>query len=151
MYKKILFGTCLTDYCSKIFNHALTLAQENDARLMIYYGLGKLNLNQEDTVQAIKAAEVQATEAYVGRMAAKGFDNYAINVSDGDVAGEMTKLARNAGADLIVMGTATDTPLAMGESINTGTLGPIVSEMLLQAPCPVQVIPPSMLPGLAVG
>ena len=68
MYKKILFGTCLTDYCNHIFNFALNLAKENDAKLWIYYGLGRLNLDESKVEQAIKEAESKVAQAYVGQM-----------------------------------------------------------------------------------
>ncbi|MCD4720729.1 MAG: universal stress protein [Desulfobacula sp.] len=151
MYKKILFGTCLTDYCEHIFNFALNLAKENDAKLWIYYGIGRLNLDEPKAEQAIKEAEARVTKAYVEQMKDRGFDNYVINVSDGDVVSELSKLARNAAVDLMVMGTSTDTPLAMGETTNAGSLGPIAADTLLWAPCPVMIIPPSLIPGLARG
>ncbi|MBT6341560.1 MAG: universal stress protein [Desulfobacula sp.] len=151
MYKKILFGTCLTEYCNHIFNFALTLAKENDAKLWIYYGLGRLNLDESKAEQAIKESETKVAQAYVKQMKERGFDNYAINVSDGDVVSEFSKLARNAAVDLMVMGTSTKAPLAMGESSNVGSLGPTTAEAVLWAPCPVMIIPPSLIPGLARG
>jgi nucleotide-binding universal stress UspA family protein len=151
MYKKILFGTCLTEYCNHIFNFALNLAQENDAKLWIYYGLGRLNLDEAGVEQAIKKAETQVAQAYVGQMKDRDFNNYAINVSDGDVVSELSKLARNAAMDLMVMGTSTDVPLAMGGSSDVRPLGATTAEAVLWAPCPVMLIPPSMIPGLARG
>ncbi len=151
MLKKLLFGSCLTEYCDHIFNYALNLAQENDAKLWIYYGLGRLNLSEEKVVEAINLAEVKVTEAYVDKMKKQDFTNYAINVSDGDVVSEISKLARNAGIDAMVMGTSTAAPLAVGESVNTGSLGSTTAETILWAPCPVIIVPPSLIPGLARG
>jgi nucleotide-binding universal stress UspA family protein len=151
MYKKILFSTCLTEYCNHIFNFALNFAKENDAKLLIYNGIGRLNLDEVAMEQAIKEAETKVADAYEGQMKAREFDNYAINVIDGDVASELSRLARNAAVDLMIMGTSTDTPLEMGGSPNTGSLGPITADALLWAPCPVLVIPPSLIPGLARG
>jgi hypothetical protein len=65
MFKKILFGSCLTEYCDHIFNYALNLAQENDAKLWIYHGLGRLNLSEEKVLDAINQAEARVKEAYV--------------------------------------------------------------------------------------
>jgi len=151
MYKKILFGTCLTDYCDHIFNFALNLAKENDAKLWIYYGIGRLNLDEAKAEQAVKEAESNVAKAYVKKMKDRGFDNYVINVSEGDVVSEVSKLARNAAVDLMVMGTSTNTPLALGGSPNVGSLGPIIADAVLWAPCPVMIIPPSLIPGLARG
>jgi len=151
MYKKILFSTCLTDYCNHIFHFALNLAKENDARLWIYHGLGKMNFDEAKVEQAIKEAEAKVTEAYVGQMKDSGFDNYAINVGDGDIVSELSKLARNSAVDLMVMGTSTETPVAMGESTSVVPLGEITAEALLWAPCPVIIVPPSLIPGLARG
>ena len=151
MYKKILFGTCLTEYCDHIFNFALNLAKENDAKLWIYYGLGRLNLDEANVEHAIKEAEDKVAQAYVKKMKDKGFEDYAINVSDGDVVSEISKLARNAGIDLMVMGTSTEVPIASGESVNVRPLGPVAAETVLWAPCPVLIVPPSLIPGLASG
>ena len=149
MYKRILFGTCLTEYCEHIFRFALKLAMENDAKLWIYHGLGRLNMSEEQVVAAIREAEKRVAEAYVEQMRARGFNNYMINVSDGDVVSEMVKLARNASVDVLVMGTSTQAPLATGESVNVGPLGPVTAETILWSPCPVLVVPPALIPGLA--
>ena len=149
MFKKILFGSCLTEYCDHIFNYALNLAKENDAKLWIYHGLGRLNLSEEKVVEAINQAEVKVKEAYVDKMKQQDFTNYVINVSDGDVVSEISKLARNAGIDAMVMGTSTNAPIELGETVNTGPLGSITAETILWAPCPVIIVPPSLIPGLA--
>jgi nucleotide-binding universal stress UspA family protein len=151
MYKKILFGTCLTEYCNHIFNYALQLAKENDAKLWIYYNLGNSNSDEKQTEQAIKEAEIKVAQMYVDQMKGRGFTNNAINVSDGEVVREISTLARNAAVDLIIMGTSTHTPLTAGESTSNGTFGPVAAETVLRAPCPVLIIPPSLIPGLARG
>jgi len=151
MFKKILFGTCLKEYCDHIFNFALNLAKENDAKLWIYHGLGRLNVSAEKVEEAINEAEARAKELYVERMKNQGFTSYVINVSDGDVVSEMSKMARNAAIDIMVMGTSTEAPIAVGESINVGPLGPVATETLLCAPCPVLIVPPALIPGLARG
>jgi nucleotide-binding universal stress UspA family protein len=151
MFKKILFGSCLTEYCDHIFNYALNLAQENDAKLWIYHGLGRLNLSEEKVLDAINQAEARVKEAYVDKMRKQDFTNYAINVSDGDVVSEISKLARNAGIDAMVMGTSTNAPIELGETVNTGPLGSITAETILWAPCPVIIVPPALVPGLARG
>jgi len=151
MYKKILFNTCLTEYCDHIFKFALNLAMENDAKLWIYYGLGRINGDKEKVELVIKEGEAKVAQAYVEKMREKTFDNYAINVTDGDVVGEISKLARNAAVDLIVLGTSTELPLSMGEGPSVESFGTIAMNAILRAPCPVLVIPPSMIPGLARG
>jgi len=151
MYKKILFGTCLTDYCDHIFNFALNLAKENEASLWIYHGLGRIAGDEADVRQAIETAEEKVAAAYVDRMKKKGFSDYRINVSEGDVVSEVSKLARNAGIDLMVMGTSTEVPVPAGESIKIPPLGPVVADTILWAPCPVLVVPPALIPGLASG
>ena len=151
MYKKILFGSCLTEYCDHIFNFALNMAKENDAKLCVYYGLGHLNGSEAEVSEAIKAAETKVAAAYVDRMKKQEFTDYIINVSEGDVVSEISKLARNAGIDLMVMGTSAEVPIAAGESVNVRPLGPVVSEAVLWAPCPVLIVPPALIPGLASG
>ena len=151
MFKKILFGTCLTEYCEHIFHYALNLAKDNNASLWIYYGLGRNKLGQDEVDKAIKDAQTRVANAYVDKIKAKGLTDYKINVSDGDVVSEMTKLARNAGVVVMVMGTSTNAPISTGEDINVGPLGPTVSETILWAPCPVLVVPPALAPGLVQG
>jgi len=149
MYKKILFNTCLTEYCDHVFNFALNLAMENDAKLWIYYGLGRLNGDKNKIELVIKEGEAKVTQAYVEQMRGRAFDNYAINVTDGDVVGEISKLARNAAVDLMVLGTSTELPLSMGEDPGVESIGTVATNSILRAPCPVLVVPPSMIPGLA--
>ena len=151
MFKKILYGSCLTEYCGHIFNFVLNLAKENNAKLWIYHGLGRLNSSEENVTEAIKEAEARVTEAYVDRMKKQGFANYMINVSDGDEVNEITKLARNAKIDVMVIGTSTEAPIEAGEGMTTGFLGPTATKTILNAPCPVIVVPPALIPGLAQG
>jgi len=151
MYKKILFGTCLTEYCGSVFNFAFNLARENNAKLWIYHGLGRHTGSEAEATEAIKAAEIKVAETYVDRMQKQKFTKYFINVSTGDVASELLKLARNAGIGLIVMGTSDTVPIAAGESINARPLGPVISETAIGAPCPVLIVPPSLIAGLASG
>ncbi len=151
MYTKILFGTCLTDYCDHIFNFALNLAAENNARLWIYHGLGRLDTDEKETIERIKDSETRMVAAYSERMKNRGFSDYMINVSDGDPVSEMVKLAKNAGVDAIVIGTSTETPLEAGEGAMSSSLGATAARIILKAPCPVIVVPPALLPGLAIG
>lgn len=148
MYKKILFCACLTEFCEHGFKFSLKTAKENDARLWIYHGLGRLNMSEDEVTNAVKDAENRMGELFGEKMKQQGFDNYAINVSDGDVVSEITKLARNINADVTIMGTSTKPPLAAGESANMSPLGTVTAETLLWAPCPVLVVPPAMVPGL---
>ena len=89
--------------------------------------------------------------AYSEWMKNREFSDYMINVSDCDPVGEMVKLAKNAGIDAIVIGTSTDIPLQAGEGAMSSSLGTTAVEVILKAPCPVIVVPPAFLPGLAKG
>jgi nucleotide-binding universal stress UspA family protein len=148
MNKKILFCTCLTEYCDHIFNFALNIAKESDAKLWIYHGLGRLNSSEEEKLETIKKTEDRVKEIYEDKLKKSGVKNYMINISDGEITTEITKLARNAKIDLIVMGTSTQAPLDIGESVNVGPLGPTAAETILWSPCPVLMVPPAMIPGL---
>lgn len=89
-------------------------------------------------------------ELFGAKMKEQGFDNYAINVSDGDIVSEITKLARNINVDVIIMGTSTKVPTAAGESTKMSPLGAVTAETVLWAPCPVLIVPPALVPGLAM-
>ncbi len=151
MYKKILFGTCLTEYCDHIFTFALNLAKENDAKLWIYHGLGRLRLDKEKRAQAIKEGKIRVANVYVEQMKNQGFTHYAVNVSEGDVVSEMSKFARNAGIDVLIIGTSTQVPIDVGESVTVKPLGKVASAIILSAPCPVLIVPPALIPGLTHG
>ena len=64
MYKRILFSTCMTEYCEHTFTFALNMAKENNAKLWIYHGLGRLNLSEDETNKKIAAAEARVKETY---------------------------------------------------------------------------------------
>jgi len=72
-------------------------------------------------------------------------------VSAGDEVSEISKLAGNAQIEVMVVGTSTKTPLEVGEGAMVSTLGSTVYETILKPPCPVIVVPPALLPGLAQG
>ena len=148
MFQKILICTDLTKYCDHVFSYGLDMAKEYDARLWIYHGLGRLHLSEEETEQEIKKAEAHVLEAYRDSLKKNGFEKYIINVSDGDVVSEITKLARNAGVDIILMGPSAKEPVAVGEDVRVAPLGPVTADTILWAPCPVMTIPPALLPGL---
>lgn len=124
------------------------MAIENDAKLWIYHGLGRLKMGQAGVEAAINEAEAKVKTAYADKMKARGFNNYQINVTEGDVISELTKLARNTSADIMVMGTSTDAPIDTGDSTNVGSFGETAQEIILWVSCPVLVVPPSMVPGL---
>lgn len=148
MFKKILICTDLTKYCDHVVSYGLNMAKEHDARFWIYHGLGRLHLSEEETEQAIKRGEARVVEAYGDKIKKNGFEKYTINVSDGDVVSEITKLARDAKVDVIFMGPSTKEPVMVGEDVRVAPLGHVAAETILWAPCPVMVIPPAMLPGL---
>ena len=92
MYKRILFSTCMTEYCEHVFTFALNMAKENNAKLWIYHSLGRLNLSEDETNKKIEEAEARVKEAYGNKLIDKGLEDYMINVSDGDIVSEITKL-----------------------------------------------------------
>ncbi len=96
-----------------------------------------------------KDAEAKAKTTYANKMKDRGFKNYPINVTDGDVVSELTELARNTSADILAMGTSTDAPIDTGDSTNVGSFGETAQEIILWAPCPVMIIPPATVPRLA--
>ena len=51
----------------------------------------------------------------------QNFTNYSINVSDGDVVSEISKLARNAGIEAMVMGTSTGCAPCIGSECQYGS------------------------------
>ena len=103
----------------------------------------------KDSDKAIQRAEERLAEAYVDQMTAEGFTAYMINTSRGETVREIVALVRNAEIDVIVMGTSTRTPMDTGDGTHESTLGHVTSDILLRAPCPVLIVPPALLPGLA--
>ena len=148
MFKKVLFCTDLTKYCEHVFDYVFNIVKEYDARLWIYHGLGRLHLGEEETDKEIKNVGARLSDAYADKMKKQGFDKYVLNVTDGDIVSEITKLARNAKIDVIFMGPSTKEPVMVGEEVRVAPLGHVATETILWAPCPVMIIPPAMLPGL---
>ncbi|NVL90559.1 MAG: universal stress protein [Desulfobacterales bacterium] len=148
MFKKILICTDLSKYCDHVVSYGLNMAKEHDARFWIYHGLGRLHLSEKETEQEIKRGEARMVEAYMDRIKKSGLEKYTINVSDGDVVSEITKLARNTKTDMILMGPSAKEPTAAGEDVRVAPLGPVTTDTILWAPCPVMIIPPALLPGL---
>lgn len=148
MFEKILVSTDLTKYCDHVFNYGLEMAKKYNAKLWIFHGLGRLHLSEEEILEEIKKGGIRVTEVYRDKMKKQGFENYVINVSDGDIVSEITKLARNTKVDLILMGASTKEPTQLGEDVRVGPLGPVARDTILWAPCPVMIIPPARVPGL---
>ena len=148
MFKKVLFCTDLTKYCDHVFGYVFNMVTKYHARLWIYHGLGRMHLSEKETAEKIKKEGARVVKAYADKMKKEGFDKYVINVTDGDIVSEITKLARDARVDVIFMGPSTKEPVAVGEDVRVAPLGRVVSETILWAPCPIMVIPPAMLPGL---
>lgn len=141
MFTKILWATDGSDNADQALIVAKSLASEEGATLTIAHVVQKI-ATSGDAAIAWHADEEQV-EAKLKRIASElskeGFDATLkiIKHVGPQPAHEIADLAREAGSDLIVVGTR-------GHSAITGLmLGSVTQRLLHIAPCPVLVVPPA--------
>ena len=141
MFKKILWATDGSDNADKALAVAKSLASQEGAELTIVHVVQKI-ATSGDAALAWYADE-EKVEAKVRRIASE-LSEEGLNPSLKIVthvgpqpAHQIADLAREADADLIVVGTH-------GHSAISGLLlGSVTQRLLHVAPCPVLVVPPA--------
>lgn len=132
-YRTILCGFDFSAHALGALDEAARLARAHSARLIIAHVVDSRPLPPYQT-DSIEAAEVDhARQALQTRLANAGLDdiNWEIIVSAGAPWRELNDMARELGADLIIMGTA-------GLSgLDHLLLGSVTERVMRAAPCPV--------------
>ena len=123
--KKILYPTDFSSYSNQAYLHAVTLAETHGASLTIVYVYAP---NTEGGDRRHWRSQLEQI-----RPAKPGIPVHHVFL-EGDPAGEIVRYGRDAGIDLIVMGTHGHTGLAHV------LLGSVTSKIIRQAPCPVLTV-----------
>lgn len=140
MFKTIVWATDGSESADRAMTTATTLARDNDAALIVVHCIeymvgprsgGVTVLPDEDDVRA-------KIDAQVDSLKADGIDAKATFISGSSLSGTahmIADVARDAGADVIVVGTR-------GRTLLAGLLLGSVTERLLHvAPCPILAVP----------
>ena len=154
-YKTILYATDLGDHMRPVFRHAISLARQYDANIIMIHVVEALDETGEwvlrtylpeaaDTFRKkslkkiLKKMEQRVMEFYQDELSDK--DRKGGMVSDivavaGDCAEQIHKHAESLDVDLIVMGTHTD------DSLGHGLLGSTECKLTHISKRPVLVVP----------
>ncbi len=140
MFKTILWATDGTPNADRALPYAKALAQQNAASLIVAHVIEKY-ASHKDSALAVHADEEQV-EAKLKKVAAQLSDEGVttelkiITHVGPQPAHQIADLAREAGADLILVGSR-------GHGAVVGLmLGSVTQRLLHVSPCPVLVIPP---------
>jgi nucleotide-binding universal stress UspA family protein len=140
MFKVIISGSDGSEHADRALECARGLAEEGSARLLVVHvkeitvgrGAGyPVQTDEEEVEQKIQAQVKELKEA--------GLDaSYEqLGASAGGAAHAIADAAKDAGADLIVVGTRGQAPI-------TGLLlGSVTNRLLHVASCPVLAVPPA--------
>jgi nucleotide-binding universal stress UspA family protein len=147
MFKTIVWSTDATENADRALPYAKALAQREGSRLVVVHVVEKYASHKASGL-AVYADEPEVEgelKKLVAELSEEGFSTELKIVSHvgPQPAQEIADLAREAGADLIVVGTR-------GHAAITGLLlGSVTQRLLHVAPCPVMVIPPVETPASA--
>jgi nucleotide-binding universal stress UspA family protein len=144
MFKKILWATDGTENADRALPYAKALAQEEGTALVVAHVVERYASHKASGL-AVHADEEQV-EAKLKKLGAQlseeGLETDLTIVSHvgPQPAHEIADIAREAGADLIVVG-------CRGHAAITGLMvGSVTQRLLHVSPCPVLVVPPTKVP-----
>jgi nucleotide-binding universal stress UspA family protein len=137
--KSILYPTDFSTYSNQAYFHALALAETHGASLTILHVYVPGTTTPETPVDRAADREHWRNELLTIRPLDPGIPVHHV-LAEGDPATEILRCARDAGADLIVMGTHGRT------GIQRLLMGSVAEQVMRKAPCSVLVV---KLPGAA--
>jgi nucleotide-binding universal stress UspA family protein len=132
--KKILYPTDFSSYSNQAYFHAISLAEKHNASLTVLFVYNP----DTTTTPGSQGDEVADRRYWQGQLEQIRPVDTSIPVShvllEGDPAGEIVRYGRDAGVDLIVMGTHGRT------GVERLLMGSVAEKVLRDAPCSVLVV-----------
>ena len=145
MFKTIVWATDGTENADQALPYAKALAQEEEGAALVVAHVVEKYASHKASGLAVHADEEQV-EAKLKKLAAQLSDEglgtalKIVSHVGPQPAHEIADIAREAGADLIVVG-------CRGHAAITGLMiGSVTQRLLHVAPCPVLVVPPTEVP-----
>lgn len=132
----VLFATDFSAHSLGALPHALSLAQENQARLILLHVLQHNGLNAPSLSQTAIAAAFSKLKELIP----EGTDNWCrpeTLVESGEPASRILEIGKEHGADLIVLGVRNSTE-HLGSAIRLGRA--TAHKVVVDAPCPVLTV-----------
>jgi nucleotide-binding universal stress UspA family protein len=133
--KTILHPTDFSDPAQKSFQFACALAEDMKARLIVFYVVPPVGAFMDDLIDYTSPDHELKAWSRLRDLQQTALDGYGleidIDLSEGDPATEILKVARQRHCDLIVMGTHGRTGL--GHIL----MGNVAERVVRKAPCPV--------------
>jgi nucleotide-binding universal stress UspA family protein len=139
MFKQIILAFKFSSACRSALEKAIQLSIENDAELLIFHALDyRLTEMDEQDPKLIKINQ-QMEEKFETeiRPLLGSFPKFKFGCSPTDPGLEICKIARQAQADLILLGCH-DEP----EKPHLARLDYVGMTILEKSPCPVMLVPP---------
>ncbi|MEG1609567.1 MAG: universal stress protein [Bilophila sp.] len=134
LFSNIVFCTDFSECADAAFTFALQTAMELEAKLYLVHavdlGSTGMGLDQSEIERREQKMKERIEKEYVSRMGK--FSNYEILVREGVPYMEILKVARENGADLIVMAHH-----SKDLSIEDADIGSTVEQVVLRSACPV--------------
>lgn len=132
--KKILYPTDFSSYSNQAYFHAISLAEKHNASLTVLFVYNP----DSTTTPGSQGDEVADRRYWQGQLEQIRPVDTRIPVShvllQGDPASEIVRYGRDAGVDLIVMGTHGRT------GVERLLMGSVAEKVLRDAPCSVLVV-----------
>jgi nucleotide-binding universal stress UspA family protein len=155
MFKKILAATDLVTFCDAPVLTAAQIAKQNNATLHILHVLESASAEDRHLIKncitgkdIVTSADYERTvkeeinKVYIEVL--KPFLNYEIRVTPGFPWEEILRWAREAGADLIVIGPHSTRAEEKGVVRVVGKIGSTLEGVIMHENCPVLIVNPAI-------
>jgi len=150
MFKRLVAATELVDLCAAPVLTALKIAEQNNAQLSILHVLESETAGQRDVVKNFHTGERLTASAEYKETVKKEISKrcedllkydvaFKIEVATGFPWKEILRLAREAKADLILLGPHTERAKELGVVRVKGMIGSTVQGVVMHERCPVMI------------
>jgi nucleotide-binding universal stress UspA family protein len=139
MFKKIILAFKFSSACRSALEKAIQLSIFNDAELFIFHAMDYRLKGKGQTDSELMSLNEQMDHKFETEIKPliEDFPKFKFGSAPSDPALEICKMARQIGADLILLGCH-DEP----EKPRVARLGYVGVTILEKSPCPVMLVPP---------